>query len=80
MKEQTFSSIKTIMEDIFKDTSLAITPQTSQNDISVWDSLNHVRIITAIEKEFNISFELTDMLSFSDVSSICETVIKKQNI
>lgn len=49
----------------------------SSKDISDWDSLRHVMLISEIEKEFGISFDLEDMLSMSTFGDICLNVSKK---
>lgn len=60
-----FSNVPKLNEDI------------SSKDIADWDSLRHVMLITEIEKEFGISFDLEDMLSMSTFGEICLNVSKK---
>ena len=38
---------------------LAMTP----NDIEKWDSLNHLRLITAVEREFNVRLSMNQILA-----------------
>jgi acyl carrier protein len=47
----------------FKDTSLVLSDHTTAKDIKGWDSLKHVSLIVAIEKEFGISFTAREVLS-----------------
>ena len=60
-----FSNVPKLNEDI------------SSKDIADWDSLRHVMMITEIEKEFGISFDLDDMLSMSTFGDICSNVSNK---
>lgn len=60
-----FSNVPKLNEDI------------SSKDIAGWDSLQHVMLITEIEKEFGISFDLEDMLSMSTFGEICLNISKK---
>jgi len=44
--------------------------------ISEWDSLANLSIITDIEEEFNITLELDDILSFTNISDILDTLAR----
>lgn len=50
---------------------------TSSKDIVDWDSLRHVMLITEIENQFDIKFELDEMLSMSTYGEIRSNVSKK---
>jgi len=42
----------------------------SQESLSVWDSLNHLKIISELEKEFDLKFtirEITEAISFPNM-------------
>ena len=43
---------------------------TAIGDFPDWDSLGQLRIITALEKEFNISFDPEDIMEFEDVGDL----------
>jgi acyl carrier protein len=42
------------------------------NEVEGWDSLSHIRLIIAIEKEFGIKFRTTEVNSFRDVGELVE--------
>jgi len=46
----------------------------SAEDVREWDSLKHVMFMAAIEKEFQIKFDITDMLSMKTLSQIYQKV------
>ena len=53
-----------------------INENTSQESISEWDSLNHLKIISELEKEFGFKFtirEITDSVSFSNIMNIIKS-------
>lgn len=43
-----------------------------RGDESVWDSLAHVRLILAIESEFNIEFDLDEAMEFHSLDDILD--------
>lgn len=47
-------------------------------DIPEWDSLAHMRIITALETDFGVVLDIEQTLDIEDVDDIVEAVIDKQ--
>lgn len=70
------------VEGIFRDTldndDIALTPQTTADDVDDWDSLSHIMLIVAIEKEFKIKFTSKEILSWSNVSEMIDCILTKK--
>jgi len=52
---------------------------TTAADVAGWNSLNHVMLISAIEKEFGIRFDLlqmVDMQSIGDIARATDEALK----
>ena len=47
-------------------------------DIPEWDSLAHMRIITALEVDFGVVLDIEQTLDIEDVEDIVEAVTNKQ--
>jgi acyl carrier protein len=65
-----------VMADVFDLDDLAITEATSAKDIEEWDSLSHIRLVVAIEREFNIKFsnsEIEGLKNVGDLVALIET-------
>ena len=77
-KETVLSDLQTIFRSVFHKEQLTISSDTSQSDIDQWDSLNHAVLIDAIEKQYNIKFDLMDMISMQTVGDICEKIIARK--
>lgn len=45
-------------------------------DIEQWDSLGHMSMIGALEEEFDIMFEMDDIIDFSSFSKGIKTIAK----
>jgi acyl carrier protein len=71
--------VNSIFIDIFDDQSILINEHTTADDVEGWDSLNHIQMITAIEKHFKIRFELNELLNFTNVGDLCRGILKKLN-
>lgn len=78
-KEEVFNSVQSIFNDIFDDDDLIIENKTNSDDIEEWDSFNHINLVSAIEKEFNIKFALGELEELKDVGSMIDLIVKKIN-
>lgn len=47
-----------------------ITGEMTASDIPGWDSLNHIRVIGAIEEEFGVRLRSRDLLRFRNVADL----------
>lgn len=68
-----------IFRDIFDDDELIIHEMMTANDINDWDSLNHINLISAVEKEFKVKFTLGELRSLKDVGALIDLVMVKTN-
>ena len=62
--------IKEIIANILKISIDEIEDDTAIGDIAEWDSLRHIQIILAIEKNFNFHFSPDVMMDLEDVDDI----------
>jgi acyl carrier protein len=56
---------------------MVIEDRTSSNDIEEWDSLNHINLVSAIEKEFQIKFALLELIELKDVGAMINLMVEK---
>jgi acyl carrier protein len=63
-----------IIKDAFQTEK--INPNASMDDIPEWDSLLHIRLITAIEDEFNIAIDFSDTLEMTSIAEIKNKIQK----
>jgi acyl carrier protein len=71
-KEDVLAKLTTVFRDVFDDESLTIGHATTADDIEDWDSLSHIDLIAAIEKDFDIKFttrEITDLKNVDDFTT-----------
>ena len=76
-KNEILKELNKIFIKIFEDDSIVLNENTTTEDVAAWDSLNHIQMITAVEKHFKIRFELNDLLNFKNVGDLCEGIQKK---
>ena len=66
--------VKNIASEIFKIDIECIHSDSSPNDFSEWDSLNHINLILHLEKEFKIKFDETEIVSLVSIKTISKTI------
>ena len=79
-KNEILQALNTIFRGLFKDQSINLSASTNASDIDEWDSLNHAMMISAVEKHFQIKFELMEMLNFKNVGNMCDVIEKKLSV
>ncbi len=69
-----------ILEDVLGVAPEEVTEETSAADVDRWDSLHHLRLITAIEDELGISFTMEEVESLKNVGDLNRLVRDKINV
>lgn len=68
-----------LIKETFNLSTTNINTKTIPYDVDEWDSLGHIMLIQAIEENFNLSFELEELLEFESVQHIIDAVDNKIN-
>lgn len=71
--------VKEIIAKILNVSVDEIENDTAIGDIAEWDSLHHIQIISAIEKEFDFRFTPDVMMDLEDVSDIVNATEARVN-
>lgn len=54
-----------------------IVDETTASQVPNWDSLNHINIILAVEKEFGVKFKGTEILKIKNIGELQKLVDTK---
>tara|TARA_B100000959_G_C14516001_1_gene433347 strand:+ start:206 stop:448 length:243 start_codon:yes stop_codon:yes gene_type:complete len=76
-RDEIFNAVQDIFRDVFDDTNLMINDSTNSSTIEDWDSLNYVSLVVAIEKEFEIKFDLMELERLIDVGAMLDLMMLK---
>ena len=72
-RTEIFEKLNEIFRDVFDD-DIAVTDTTSADDIEDWDSLMHITLVSAIEDEFDIKFDMKVVLSLKNVGEMVDVI------
>jgi len=76
-RNEVFNRVQDIFRDIFDEDDLKIEDSTFSDNIEEWDSLNHINLVSAIEKEFKIRFALGELQSLKNVGIMIDLIMDK---
>lgn len=71
------NQLQVIFQEVFQNNTIRINLSTTANDISDWDSLNHINLVVSTEKVFNIKFALGEIANLKDVGDFIHTIQNK---
>lgn len=76
-KQEVMTEVNRIICEVLDNDSVQLKYETTANDVKEWDSLNHIQIIVAIEKHFNIRFNFAELQKFKNVGEMCDSISSK---
>lgn len=76
-RQDIYNKLNEIFCDILDLEDLELTETSNANDIEEWDSLNHIQLIVAIEKEFKIKFTSLEIMKWKNVGEMVNSIEEK---
>jgi acyl carrier protein len=77
LSTDTRTKLQSIFREVFDDDQLQLSDDTSRDTLESWDSLGHIRLISAMEEELGVSFTLEEIEAMTSVAQILATVAAK---
>lgn len=69
-----------LFRDVLNDPTLVIGPESDAESMPGYDSLAHIDIVTAIEKEFAIQLDFKELVALRTVGDMIALVAKKAKL
>jgi len=76
-KSEILKTVNDIFIDVLDNEDIHLTYETTANDVEDWDSLNHIQLVVAIEKQFKVRFTAQEIQSWSNVGQMLDCIISK---
>ena len=73
-KDKLLKKLEEIFRDVFDNEDLVISNATTADDIEEWDSLMHIHLMIAIEKEFNVTFNTSEVIALLNVGEFVDSL------
>lgn len=72
-----FTRLNRVFQEVFDDRTIRVTPQTTADDIGDWDSLEHITLISAVEREFRMKFKMGEISSMKNVGEMAQIIAQR---
>lgn len=70
--------LKEVIADTFDIDEDEVNDETSNDNVEKWDSLNHLRLVTALESEFGVTLTMEEINNMSSYLAVKELITKHQ--
>ncbi len=62
--------IKEVFNSVFQVSPEAVSDSLSPQDVSGWDSLGHIRLVTELQEQFGVELEVDEIMLMENVAAI----------
>ena len=76
-REEVYEQLNEVFRDVFDDEDITVNDATTADDIEDWDSLEHINLIVAVEKKFNVKFNMGEVNKFKNVGEMVDAILAK---
>jgi acyl carrier protein len=74
----TLEMLEPIFRDVFGDEAIKLSRNTTADDVDVWDSLTHMHLVMAVERQFKVKFALGELQDLKNVGEMLDLINKKR--
>lgn len=71
------SRLTAVFRDVFDDDAIELSDSTTADDIEAWDSLEHITLISAVEKEFKMRFTMKEVSGMKNVGEMMNIIAER---
>lgn len=76
-RDEVFEKLNAVFRNNFDDEDITLADETSSEDIEDWDSLEQINLIVAIQKEFQVKFNIDEVNAMKNVGEMADLIMQK---
>lgn len=76
-RSNVMNQLSRIFEEIVDRGSVCLSDATVPADVDGWDSLAHIQLVVAVEKQFDIKFTSEEILAWKNVGEMIDCILTK---
>ena len=73
-RTEIYEKLTAVFQDVFDDDSIKLMDSTTAADIEDWDSLTHIMLLSAVEDEFGIKFDMKAVQRLKNVGAMVDLI------
>jgi acyl carrier protein len=66
-----------VFREVFDDETIVIADDTTAEDVDDWDSINHVVLVVAAEKEFGLRLNAAEVGKLANVGALLDILVTR---
>ncbi|MGN0431365.1 MAG: acyl carrier protein [Lachnospiraceae bacterium] len=78
-REALYERLNAVFQDVFDDEDITVNDETTSADIEDWDSLEHINLVSAVEKEFGVKFTMGQVVTMKNVGEMVDIILAAIN-
>jgi acyl carrier protein len=72
--------LNVLFEEVIDAGPVCLSDATVPTDVDGWDSLNHIQLVVAMEKHFDIRFTSEEILAWQNVGEVIDCILAKVSV
>jgi acyl carrier protein len=76
-RAELLAKIRDVLSEIVDDASLRLSETTSADDVADWDSINHVKLLIALESDLGFRFDTDEVGRLQTVGDLIDLIEAK---
>ncbi|RMZ61036.1 acyl carrier protein [Chryseobacterium nematophagum] len=77
-KNEILTKLTKIFHEELDNEDIVLSFETTAEDIEEWDSLSHIQLIVAVEKNFGVRFTSSEIQSWQNVGEMIDCIVTKK--
>ncbi len=65
-----------LVAEVFEVQPDEVSPEMTPESVELWDSMNHLRLVTAVEERYDIHMSMTDIQDIESIGTLAALVEK----
>lgn len=75
-----FNILQNLFREILEEPDLELRPSLNASQVETWDSINHINLLIAVEREFDIRFTTREITGLQNVGEFITVLVAKDVI
>jgi acyl carrier protein len=72
--------LNVLFEEVIDVAPVRLSEATVPTDVEGWDSLNHIQLVVAMEKHFDVKFTSEEILAWRNVGEMIDCILAKVSV
>jgi len=69
-RAQLLAEVNTVFAQVLAESGIRVMESTTAEEVEAWDSLNHIRLVVAVESHFKIRFSSREIRAWKNVGEM----------